>query len=155
MKKGDRYGNTEGDINRYYTEMTEIPNHRTREQKKNENFHGNMIEILQKLIGKGLLNQINTEYSYNICNADDKDCEFMTSGGFGRSDGTNYFVAGYRNDRGDNLVHYNTGDILYFVINDKLYAVGPQSQKNRQFAGIENGKIIVKRILDLIESGEY
>ncbi|MDR3168817.1 MAG: hypothetical protein LBU27_03535 [Candidatus Peribacteria bacterium] len=66
----------------------------------------------------------------------------MQNGGV-RNDGTNYFIAGYRLPM-DNI--QRKSDYLYFVINDKLYEAS-----NRNFAGIENGKIIVKRMLDIDE----
>jgi hypothetical protein len=58
----------------------------------------------------------------------------MTAG-YGRSDWENYFVAGYRNS------HWDFEEPLYFVINDKLYEAG-----GRQFAGIKNDKIIIKKV---------
>ena len=108
----------------------------------------NQLNPISTIVGKGLINEIcPLLYSQSIyCNEGDEDCWFMTKSA--RSDGENYFIAGYRNI--DKLYHRREdNDPLYFVINDTLYVA-----EDREFAGISDGKIIVKRIRNLVEDLE-
>lgn len=106
---------------------------------------------LDRVISKKLINEIKGDvniYDNYYCDDTraDADCSSMLDYWW-RSDGNNYFIAGFRN-----------GDLVY-VINDKLYHPGTtktsqdghlMNQSKRNFVWINNNKIIVRRIKDSV-----
>ena len=100
----------------------------------------------KNVLNKGLVNVIETfGYSDDIyCSKNDTDCWFMNNRE-SRTDGNNYFVKWYRVSELSSLDKYpRTG---YYAINDKLY-----ESQNWNFWGIQNEKIIVKRLNNLVKN---
>jgi hypothetical protein len=105
----------------------------------------NGISPYERILGKGLLNEIHiVAYSDNrVCERTDPECGVMITGP-GRTDGENYFVAGYRNQI---PLPYNRVSPLYYVINDKVYVA-----EDWNIAGITQEKFIVKRLINKTEN---
>ena len=95
------------------------------------------------------------------CRETYQDCMDMIDYGWW-TDGQNYFVAGYRSTRNQNYTGAGTNPdlIKYYVINDKAYypwetkESGVITESKRNFVGIQNNKIIVRRMKDWVLVGD-
>lgn len=103
--------------------------------------------VVAKIIGKWYINEVaGKQYPDNIyCQNNERDCADMLDYWW-RTDGQNYFVAWLRSNTPSEYT-------VYYVINDKLYSPwesklgqGIMQESKWNFVGIQNNKIIVKKI---------
>ena len=104
-------------------------------------------DTITRIIGRWLLDEIEGKvYPDNIyCSNNDSDCADMIDYGW-RTDGQNYFVAWYR-------WKMTSESKIFYVIDDKVYdpwksmlGRGIMTESKRNFAGIHDNRIIVKKI---------